>query len=218
MARAAGARVLVDGAQSAAHLPIDVRDLDCDFFVFSGHKIFGPTGTGVLYGKAELLESMPPYHGGGEMIKTVTFEKTTYKGIPHRFEAGTPHIGGVIGLGAAFDYLAGLDRAGAAEHERDLLEYATAALQEVPGLQVIGTAREKASIVSFTIEGIHPHDIGTILDQEGIAIRAGHHCTQPVMQFYNVPATARASFTFYNTRAEVDALARALHKAIELFR
>jgi cysteine desulfurase/selenocysteine lyase len=209
--------VIVDGAQAVPHLKVDVRDLGCDFYAFSGHKLFGPTGIGVLYGKAALLEAMPPYQGGGEMIRSVTFEKTTYNTIPYRFEAGTPHIAGAIGLGAAIDYLEGLDREAVAAYERDLLEYATRALAGVAGVRLIGTAKEKTAVVSFVLEGVHAHDLGTILDQEGIAIRAGHHCAQPVMARFGVPATARASLAFYNTRQEVDALVKGLRKVKEVF-
>jgi len=217
-AHACGVPVLVDGAQAAPHLPIDVRDLDCDFYAISGHKMFGPTGIGALYGKAELLEAMPPYQGGGEMIRSVTFEKTTFAPLPAKFEAGTPHIAGAVGLGAAIDYLHNrLDWEWVHQHEADLLSYATERLSTVPGLRIIGTAREKASVVSFVLEGIHAHDIGTILDQEGIAIRTGHHCTQPVMDRLGIPATARASFALYNTRAEVDALIAGLAKVREVF-
>jgi cysteine desulfurase / selenocysteine lyase len=216
LARAQGARVLVDGAQAVPHLALDVREMDCDFYVFSGHKLYGPTGIGVLYGKYALLESMPPYQGGGDMIASVTFEKTLYKKPPHRFEAGTPHIAGVIGLGAALDYLEGLGMAPIEAHERDLLEYGTKRLLEVPGLRVVGTAREKAGVISFTLGDIHPHDIGTILDRQGVAIRAGHHCAQPVMDRFGIPATARASFGLYNSREEIDALVRALGKAREV--
>ncbi len=217
LARRQGARVLLDGAQAVPHLRVDVRDLDCDFYAFSGHKVFGPTGIGVLYGKAELLEAMPPYQGGGDMIKSVTFAKTLYNDLPYKFEAGTPHIAGVIGLGAAIDYVAGigLDRIAAYEHE--LLAYATEVLSAIPGLRIIGTAREKASLISFVLEGIHAHDIGTVLDHEGVAIRAGHHCTMPLMQRFGVAATARASLAFYNTREEIDVLARAIRKASEMF-
>ncbi len=212
-----GVPVLIDGAQSAPHMPIDVQDLDCDFFAFSGHKIFAPTGSGIVYGKAALLEKMNPFQGGGDMIKTVTFEKTTYADLPNRFEAGTPAIASQIGLGAAIDYLSSIGPEQAAAHERELLHYATERLSAIEGVRIIGTAREKASVLSFVIEGIHPHDIGTILDQEGIAIRAGHHCAQPVMQRFNLPATARASFALYNTKEEVDLLARTIEKVIEIF-
>jgi cysteine desulfurase/selenocysteine lyase len=209
--------VLLDGAQAAPHLKVDVRDLDCDFYAFSGHKMLGPTGIGVLYGKSHWLESMPPVYGGGDMIASVTFEKTTYNSLPYKFEAGTPNIEGAIGLGVAIDYLnaIGLDRIAAYEHE--LLDYATEVIGAIPGVKIIGTAREKASVLSFTVDGIHPHDIGTILDQEGIAVRAGHHCAQPVMKRFDVPATARASFAFYNTKEEIDALAEGIQKAIEVF-
>ncbi|GBC81259.1 Cysteine desulfurase SufS [bacterium HR10] len=217
LAHARGIPVLLDGAQAVAHLKVDVQELDCDFYAFSGHKLYGPTGIGVLYGKAEWLEAMPPYQGGGDMISSVTFEKTTYNRLPYKFEAGTPHIAGAIGLGAAIEYVTTLGLDAIAAHERDLLIYATEALSGIPGLRLIGTAREKASILSFTLEGIHPHDIGTILDHEGIAIRAGHHCAQPVMERFGVPATARVSFALYNTREEVDALVAALQKVREVF-
>ena len=217
MAHRRGIPVLVDGAQAVPHMRVDVQDLDCDFYAFSGHKLFGPTGIGVLYGKADLLEAMPPYQGGGDMISAVTFEKTHYNTLPYKFEAGTPDIAGVIGLGAAIDYLSeiGLDAITAYEHE--LLAYATDALSTIKGVRIIGTAREKAGVLSFVLDGIHAHDIGTILDHEGIAIRAGHHCAMPVMQRFGVPATARASLAFYNTKEEVDALIRAIHKVIEVF-
>ncbi|HEX8187697.1 MAG TPA: cysteine desulfurase [Pyrinomonadaceae bacterium] len=211
-----GVPVLVDGAQGAPHLKVDVQDLDCDFYAVSGHKMFAPTGSGVLYGKAEWLEKMNPFLGGGSMIRTVTFERSTYAAIPDKFEAGTPAIASAIGLGAAIDYLNGIDRDAAHAHERELLDYATGKLSAVEGLRVIGTAREKASVLAFVIEGIHPHDIGTILDHEGVAIRAGHHCAQPVMQHFNVPATARASFAFYNTKEEVDTLIEAVGKVVEV--
>ena len=212
-----GVPVLVDAAQSVPHFPVDVQDLDADFFVFSGHKMFAPTASGIVYGKREWLDKMPPYQTGGGMIRTVSFEKTTYAPIPEKFEAGTPGIAAGIGLGAAIDYLNALDFNAAAEYEHSLLEYATARLSDIPEVRIIGTAANKASVLSFTIEGIHPHDIGTILDQQGIAVRAGHHCAQPVMQFFDVPATARASFAFYNTREEVDKLADAIQKVIEVF-
>ncbi len=217
LAHARNIPVLVDGAQSAPHLMIDVQDLDCDFFAFSGHKVYGPSGVGVLYGKARHLEAMPPYQGGGDMIRTVSFEKTEYADLPSKFEAGTPPITGVIGLGAALDWLNEISLEAVAAHEQMLLDYATAQLDEIPGLRFIGTARHKAGLVSFVMAGIHPHDIGTILDREGVAIRAGHHCAQPVMQRYGVAATARASFAVYNTRQEVDALLAALCKVKELF-
>ncbi len=217
LAHARDVPVLVDGAQAVAHLPVDMQALDCDFYAFSSHKIYGPSGVGVLYGKQALLEAMPPYQGGGDMIRLVTFEKTDYADLPNKFEAGTPNIAGVIGLGAALDWLNALGLAAVAAHEHALLEYATAQLSAIPGLHIMGTARNKAALVAFTLRGAHPHDIGTILDREGIAIRAGHHCAQPVMQRYGVPATARASFAAYNTRDEVDALVTALWKVKELF-
>ena len=207
-----GAVVLLDGAQAAYHFPVDVQALDCDFYVATGHKLYGPTGIGLLYGKAAHLEEMPPYQGGGDMISSVTFEKTTYNEIPYKFEAGTPHIAGAIGLGAAIKYLTGLGCDQVALHERELLAYATDALQQIPGLKLIGTAPEKASILSFVMEGIHPHDIGTIVDREGVAIRTGHHCTQPVMDRFGIPATARASLAMYNTRNDIDALVVALEQ------
>jgi len=215
-AHAAGARVLIDGAQAAAHLPIDVRAIDADFYAFSGHKMFGPTGTGVLYGKTEVLESMPPYQGGGDMIESVTFEKTTYNSLPYKFEAGTPNIAGVVGFGAAVEYLSGIDRHAARAHEDALLEYSTDLVAAVPGVRIVGQARERSSVLSFVIDGIHPHDVGTVLDNEGVAIRTGQHCAQPVMDRYGVVSTARASFALYNTRADVDALVAALYKAKEL--
>ncbi len=209
--------VLVDGAQAAPHLRVDVQELDCDFYAFSGHKLYGPTGIGVLYGKAELLEAMPPYQGGGDMIRSVTFEKTLYNTLPYKFEAGTPHIAGAIGLGAAVDYVngIGLDRIFA--YEQELLAYATAALSAVKDLRIIGTAQEKATIISFVLDGVHAHEIGTVLDQEGIAIRTGHHCAQPLMERFGVPAMARASLVFYNTKEEVVALARAVHEVRRVF-
>jgi cysteine desulfurase/selenocysteine lyase len=212
-----GVPVLVDGAQGAPHLKVDVQDLDCDFYAISGHKMFAPTGSGVLYGKAEWLEKMNPFLGGGSMIRTVSFERSTYAAIPDKFEAGTPAIASAIGLGAAIDYLNSIDREAAHAHEQELLRYATEKLSSVEGVRIIGTARAKASVVGFVVEEVHPHDVGTILDQEGIAIRAGHHCAQPVMQHFGVPATARASFAFYNTKEEVDALVRAVQKVIEVF-
>ena len=209
--------VLVDGAQAAPHLPVDVRDLDCDFYTFSGHKVYGPTGIGVLYGKAELLDRMPPFQGGGDMIKSVSFEKTVYNDLPYKFEAGTPHIAGAIGLGAALDYLGdlGLDRIAAYEHE--LLAYATERVSSIPGVRLIGTAREKAGVLSFLVDGIHAHDVGTILDREGIAVRTGHHCAMPVMTRFGIAATTRASLGLYNTRDEIDALAEALGRVREIF-
>jgi cysteine desulfurase/selenocysteine lyase len=212
-----GVPVCVDAAQSVPHFPVDVQDLDADFFVFSGHKMFAPTGSGVAYGKREWLDKMPPYQTGGGMIRTVSFDGTTYAPIPEKFEAGTPAIAAAIGLGAAIDYLNALDFEKAAAYELELLEYATSRLADIPEVTIIGTAAQKASVLSFTIDGIHPHDIGTILDQQGIAIRAGHHCAQPVMNFFDVPATARASFAFYNTREEIDKLADAIQKVIEVF-
>ncbi len=217
LAHRAGAPVLVDGAQAVAHLPVDVQAIGCDFYAFSGHKLFGPTGIGALYGRLPLLEAMPPYQGGGDMIRSVTFERTTYNDVPHKFEAGTPNIAGAIGLRAAIDYLRRLDFGAVAAHEHDLLAYATERLSGVPGLRIIGTAREKSAIVSFVLEEVHPHDIGTILDHEGVAIRTGHHCCQPLMQRFGVPATARASFALYNTREEVDALVAAIAKVREVF-
>lgn len=212
-----GIPVLLDGAQSTPHMPVDVRDLDCDFYAFSGHKLYGPTGIGVLYGKRELLESMPPFQGGGDMIKSVTFEKTLYNDLPYKFEAGTPHIAGVIGLGAAIDYVTALGLDHAEAYERELLEYGTEQLQAIEGLRLIGTAQQKGGVLSFLLEGIHPHDIGTVLDTQGIAIRTGHHCTQPLMQRFQIPATARASLAFYNTKAEIDALVEGIHKTFEVF-
>jgi cysteine desulfurase / selenocysteine lyase len=217
MAHAAGATLVVDGAQGAPHLPLDVQDLGADFYAFSGHKAFGPSGIGALWGRAELLEAMPPWQGGGDMILSVTFEKTTYNQIPYKFEAGTPHIAGVIGLGAAIDYLTGIGMDRIAAYEDDLLRYGTEALLTVPGLRLIGTARHKAGVLGFVMEGVHPHDVGTVLDYEGIAIRTGHHCAQPVMQRFDVPATSRASLALYNTREDLDALVRGLHKVQEMF-
>ena len=209
--------VLVDGAQAVPHLKVDVQTLDCDFYVFSGHKVYGPTGIGVLYGKSALLEAMPPYQGGGDMISSVTFEKTIYNKLPYKFEAGTPHVAGAIGLGAAIEYVNGLGMDNIAAYEHELLAYATEAVSTIPGIRVIGTAKEKAGVLSFLLDTIHPHDIGTILDQEGIAIRTGHHCAQPVMQRLGITATARASFAFYNTREEVDALVEGIQKVREVF-
>jgi cysteine desulfurase/selenocysteine lyase len=217
LAHRQNAVVVVDGAQAVPHLAVDVQALDCDFYVFSGHKIYGPTGIGVLYGKSILLETMPPYQGGGDMISSVTFEKTTYNKIPHKFEAGTPHIAGVIGLAAAISYVTQLGLDNIAHHEHDLLAYATQAFSTLPGIRLIGTAQQKAGVLSFVMDGIHPHDIGTVLDQEGIAIRTGHHCAQPVMERFGVPATARASFGLYNTHEEVDLLVQALQKVREVF-
>jgi cysteine desulfurase/selenocysteine lyase len=212
-----GVPVLVDGAQAAPHLAVDVQDLDCDFYAFSGHKLCGPTGIGILYGKAALLEKMQPFKGGGDMILSVTFEKTTYNTIPHKFEAGTPPIAGAIGLGAAVDYLTGIGIDAIAGHETDLLDYATQQVNRIGGVRIIGTAERKAAVLSFAVEGVHPHDVGTLLNEEGVAIRTGHHCAQPVMQRFKVPATCRASFAFYNTPAEVDALAAAIRKVQKVF-
>ena len=216
-AHARGIPVLVDGAQAAPHLAIDVQDLDCDFYALSGHKMYGPTGIGALYGKAALLDAMPPYQGGGDMISSVTFEKTTYNKLPHKFEAGTPDMAGVAGLKAAIEYMNSVGVSSIAAHEHNLLEYATKVIGGLPGVRLVGTAREKASVLSFVLEDVHPHDIGTILDQEGVAVRTGHHCAQPVMERFGIPATVRASFAMYNTREEVDALARALRKVREVF-
>jgi len=216
-AHAAGAVVLVDGAQAAPHLTIDVQDLDCDFYVLSSHKMFGPTGTGVLYGRKNLLEAMPPYQGGGDMIANVTFEKTLYNQVPYKFEAGTPNIAGVAGFGAAIDYLSSIDRQAALAHEDDVLAYATARVREIPGSRIIGEARHKTGVLSFLIEGVHPHDAGTILDQQGIAVRTGQHCAQPVMDKFCIPATIRASLGIYNTREDIDALVAGLKKVREVF-
>jgi cysteine desulfurase/selenocysteine lyase len=216
-AHARGAVVLVDGAQAAPHLVIDVKDLDCDFYVLSSHKMFGPTGVGVLYGKPRLLEAMPPYQGGGDMIESVTFEKTRYNQVPYKFEAGTPNIAGVAGFGAAIDYLMAIDRDAALAHEDDLLAYATAQVSAIAGTRIVGEAREKTGVLSFLLEGAHPHDAGTILDQQGIAVRTGQHCAQPVMDRFCIPATIRASLAIYNTREDIDALVRGLHKVREVF-
>jgi cysteine desulfurase/selenocysteine lyase len=214
--RAPGCVVLIDGAQWVGHFPLDVQEIDCDFYAFSGHKLFGPTGVGVLYGRRELLEAMPPWQGGGDMILSVTFEKTIYNDVPLKFEAGTPHIAGVIGLGAAVDYLASLDRDAAAAHEHDLLEYGTARLSEIDGLRLIGTAAHKASILSFVLDFAHPLDAGTIMDRSGVAVRTGHHCAQPVMDRLGIPATIRASLAFYNTRDDIDALVDSIEKVRRL--
>jgi cysteine desulfurase/selenocysteine lyase len=216
-ARERGIVTLVDGAQSAPHLPVDVQALDCDFFAFSGHKVFGPTGVGVLYGRASLLAAMPPWQGGGDMIETVTLERSTWAAPPARFEAGTPMIAQVIGLGAALEYVESVGRAAIGAWEEELLAYATERVAEVEGVRLIGTAREKASVLSFVVEGVHPHDVGAVLDDEGVAVRAGHHCAQPVMQRFGVPATVRASFAFYNTRTEVDTLVRGLRRVRSVF-
>ena len=210
--------VLIDAAQAVPHLRVDVRALGADFYVFSGHKMFGPTGAGVVYGRRALLETLPPYQGGGDMIASVTFEKTTYNALPYKFEAGTPHIAGVIGLGVALDYLSGLGLERVVAYERELLAYGTAALHAVPGVRIIGTARKKASVLSFVVDGVHAHDVGTILDHAGVAVRAGHHCAMPVMQRFGVPATVRASLAFYNTREELDALVAGLHDVRGIFR
>jgi cysteine desulfurase / selenocysteine lyase len=216
-AHARGVPVLVDGAQAMQHFRVDVRELDCDFYVLSGHKMFGPTGIGVLYGKASVLESMPPWQGGGDMILTVTMEKTVYNRLPYRFEAGTPDIAGAVGLAAALDYLDGVGLDAIAAHDRELLEYGAGALEQVPGLTLLGRARERSGVLSFVLEDVHAHDVGTILDREGIAIRAGHHCAQPLLACFGVAATARASLALYNTREDVDALVRGLHKVREVF-
>jgi cysteine desulfurase/selenocysteine lyase len=217
MAHARGVPVLVDGAQAVPHQRVDVRELGCDFYAFSGHKVFGPSGVGVLWGKSEHLEAMPPYQGGGEMILSVSFEETLFKEIPYKFEAGTPDIAGVVGLGAALDYVTEVGLDAVAAHESELLGYATEAVSHVPGLLLIGTAPRKASILSFVVEAVHPHDVGTILDAEGVAVRTGHHCAQPLMDRFGVPATVRASLALYNTRADVDALVSALFKVREVF-
>jgi cysteine desulfurase/selenocysteine lyase len=217
LAQAQGVPVLIDGSQAAYHMPVDVQALGCDFYVVTGHKLYGPTGIGALYGRRALLDLMPPYQGGGDMIRSVTFERTTYNDVPHKFEAGTPHIAGAIGLGAAVDFITEVGFGAIAAHERQLLSYATTALSAVPGLRLIGTAPNKASILSFVLDGVHAHDIGTIVDTEGVAIRTGHHCTQPVMDRFQVPATARASLAMYNTTAEIDQLVSALNKVREVF-
>jgi cysteine desulfurase / selenocysteine lyase len=217
LAKSAGVLVLLDGAQAVPHMRVDVQALGCDFYAFSGHKMFAPTGIGVLWGREALLEAMPPWQGGGDMILAVSFEKTTYNELPWKFEAGTPHIAGAIGLGAAIDYLERLGIERAAAWEAELLAYATAALSEIEGLRIIGTAAHKAAVISFVLDGVHPHDIGTIVDHAGVAIRTGHHCAMPVMEYFGVPATARASFAFYNTRAEADRLVAALRQTREVF-
>ena len=217
LAHACGAKIMLDGAQAAPHLAINVRDLDCDFYTVTGHKMFAPTGIGILFGKHDLLEEMPPYQGGGEMILSVTFEKTVYNKVPHKFEAGTPHIAGAIGLGAAAQYISAIGLDSIASHEHDLLAYGTEKLQEIPGLTLIGTAGNKAAIMSFTLEGVHPHDVGTILDLEGIAVRTGHHCAQPTMERFGITATTRASLALYNTKQDIDALVMGVRKVIEVF-
>ena len=208
--------MLIDGAQSVTHMPIDVQVIDCDFYCFSAHKLYGPTGVGVLYGKRELLEAMPPWRGGGEMIKSVSFEKTTYNELPHKFEAGTPHIAGVIGFGAAIQFVQSLSWSDVSAHKKEILDYATSQLQEIDGLRIFGTAEQKAAVISFNVGNIHPFDIGTLLDQQGIAVRTGHHCTEPLWNFYGVPGTVRASFAIYTTKEEIQTFATALKKAITL--
>ena len=217
MAHAHGVPVLLDGAQAVPHMPVDMKELDCDFYVFSGHKLFGPTGIGILYGKEDYLNSMPPFLGGGEMIKSVTFEKTIYNDLPYKFEGGTPDIAGAIGLGAAIDYVNGLGFSRITAHEEELLQYGTEALESIAGVHIVGTAAHKAGILSFVMDAAHPHDIGTILDEQGIAIRTGHHCAQPVMQRFQIPATARASLAFYNTKEDIDALVKGIDRVIEVF-
>ena len=217
-AHAVGAKVLVDGAQSIQHMRVDVKDLNCDFYVFSSHKVFGPTGIGVLYGKEDLLDRMPPYQGGGDMISRVTFERTTYNELPFKFEAGTPHIAGGICLGTAFQFLESIDMTAAEKHERELAKYAEDMLDTFEGLNIIGEAKNKTSVVSFTVDGLHPFDIGTLLDKQGIAVRTGHHCTQPLMDFYKIPGTVRASFAFYNTKQEIDTFVAALEKSISMLK
>ncbi|MEE3248943.1 MAG: aminotransferase class V-fold PLP-dependent enzyme, partial [Chloroflexota bacterium] len=217
MAHAHGAPVLLDGAQAVPHMPVDMKELDCDFYVFSGHKLFGPTGIGILYGKEDYLNSMPPFLGGGEMIKSVTFEKTIYNDLPYKFEGGTPDIAGAIGLGAAIDYVNGLGFSRITAHEEELLQYGTEALESIAGVHIVGTSAHKAGILSFVMDAAHPHDIGTILDEQGIAIRTGHHCAQPVMQRFQIPATARASLAFYNTKEDIDALVKGIDRVIEVF-
>src|SRR3984893_14151020 len=216
-AKARGITTLIDGAQAVPHMAVDVRDLDCDFYAFSGHKLFGPTGIGILYGRESLLEAMPPWQGGGDMILAVTFGKTTYNSLPYKFEAGTPNISGAIGLGAAVEFLDSLDLEGAHAHEHALLTYASETLSAIDGLRIVGTAKHKASLVSFVVAGVHPHDLGTILDEDGIAIRTGHHCAMPVMDYFKVPATARASFAFYNTFEEIDRLSSGIRRARTIF-
>jgi cysteine desulfurase/selenocysteine lyase len=218
IAHSRGVPVLVDGAQAVPRLAVDVRSIGCDFYAFSSHKMYGSTGVGVLYARAELLEEMPPYQGGGDMISSVTFEKSTWNVLPYKFEAGTPNIAGAIGLGTAVDYLSAIGMDNVTAHEEDLLAYATRTLSAMPGLTIIGTAPEKIGVLSFVLEGVHPHDVGTVLDQEGIAIRTGHHCAQPVMEFFGIPATARASLALYNTREEIDALAEGIRKVQRMFR
>jgi cysteine desulfurase/selenocysteine lyase len=218
LAHAAGAVVMIDGAQAVPHMAVDVRAIGCDFYAFSGHKVYGPSGIGALYGRAALLEAMPPWQGGGDMIASVTFEKTTWNEIPYKFEAGTPNVAGTIALGRAVDWVATTGLGTIAAHEDELLRYGTELLSAIPGLRIVGQAREKAGVLSFVLDGIHPHDVGTVLDYEGIAVRTGHHCAQPVMDRFGLPATARASLACFNTRSELDALARGVRKAQELFR
>lgn len=215
---AVGAKVLLDGAQSIQHFEVDVQKLDCDFYAFSGHKLFGPTGIGVLYGKEEILNEMPPYQGGGDMIKEVTLEKTTYNELPHKFEAGTPNIAGGIGLGTAFEFLNSLDMLEVQKHENDLLTYATQEIKKIEGVKIYGEAKEKTSVLSFLVDGTHPYDVGTLLDKMGVAVRTGHHCTQPIMNFYDIPGTIRASFAMYNTKDEVDYFIKALNKVVPMLR
>jgi cysteine desulfurase/selenocysteine lyase len=216
-AKARGITTLIDGAQAISHMPVDVQDLGCDFYAFSSHKMYGPTGVGVLYGREQLLDRMPPWQGGGEMILAVTFAKTTYNALPNKFEAGTPNISGAIGLGAAVDFLSGLDLDAARAHEGALLHHATGVLSKIPGLRIVGTAADKAGLVSFVVAGVHPHDLGTILDEDGIAVRTGHHCAMPVMDFFKLPATARASFAFYNRFDEIDRLGAGIERARKMF-
>jgi cysteine desulfurase/selenocysteine lyase len=216
-AKARGITTLIDGAQAISHMPVDVQELGCDFYAFSSHKMYGPTGVGVLYGREQLLDRMPPWQGGGEMILAVTFAKTTYNALPNKFEAGTPNISGAIGLGAAVDFLSGMDLDAAHVHESALLHHATSVLTKIPGLRIVGTAADKASLVSFVVAGVHPHDLGTILDEDGIAVRTGHHCAMPVMDFFKVPATARASFAFYNSCEEIDRLGAGIERARQMF-
>lgn len=216
-AHAVGAVVLVDGAQAVPHFAVDVQALDCDFYAFSSHKMFGPTGVGVLYGRPSLLEAMPPYQGGGDMIASVTFEKTHYNVVPYKFEAGTPNIAGVAGFGAAIDYLSSIDRAAALAHEEDVLAYATERVGEISNVRIVGNARRKAGVLSFLLDGVHPHDAGTILDNEGVAVRTGQHCAQPIMDRFGIPATIRASLAIYNTREEIDVLVRALEQVRAMF-
>lgn len=215
-AHAVGAKVLIDGAQSIQHTKVDVQELDCDFFAFSGHKVFGPTGVGILYGKKDILDAMPPYQGGGDMIAKVTFAKTTYNELPHKFEAGTPNIAGGICLGTAFEYLNGLDMDAIHDHEQELLAYAESELKKIDGVRLIGTAENKTSVVSFVVEGTHPFDVGTLLDKQGIAVRTGHHCTQPLMDIFKIPGTIRASFAFYNSKEEIDVFIKALQRSVNM--